>query len=307
MNLTRQAELLQRLERPQGKIRLILDTDTYNEIDDQYCLAYALLSPDRIELQAVYAELFCNKRAGSYEEGMEKSYTEILKVLSLLHRDDLSPIVQKGSRRPLPDAHTPVESNAARDLIRRAKESTEPLYVAGIGALTNIASALLLAPEIKDKFTLVWLGNNARFWPDNDEFNYNQDPAAVQAVFDSGVPIVNIPAMGVTSHMTTSEPELRHWLKGKNNICDYLYTITCEEAELYGLGKTWAKEIWDIVTVAWLIGDEDWTRDQLIPTPIIGAHQALAYSDTRPLMRQVYQIRRNAIFEDLFTKLRNFS
>lgn len=296
-------QMLRRLERPQGKISLILDTDTYNEIDDQYCLAYALLSPERIELQAVYAELFCNRKVSSYEEGMEKSYQEILNVLKLLHREDFSENAFRGSRTPLPDSSTPVDSDAARDLIRRARAAEGPLWVAAIGALTNIASALLMAPDIRDKFTLVWLGNNAKGWPHNDEFNYNQDPTAVQVVFDSGVPIVNVPAFGVTSHMTTSEPELRHWLQGKNELCDYLYRITCEECELYGMGKYWAKEIWDIVTVGWLLGDDTWTHDNFIHTPIVGPNRALAYSDSRPLMRQVYQIQRNKIFGDLFQKL----
>jgi hypothetical protein len=34
------------LEPNKGKIRMVLDTDTYNEIDDQFALAYALLSED---------------------------------------------------------------------------------------------------------------------------------------------------------------------------------------------------------------------------------------------------------------------
>ena len=32
--------LLNRLKRPEGKIDVVLDTDTYNEIDDQFALAY---------------------------------------------------------------------------------------------------------------------------------------------------------------------------------------------------------------------------------------------------------------------------
>lgn len=49
---TKRIELL---NPPKGKIKMVLDTDTYNEVDDQFALAYALLSPDKIEVEAVYA------------------------------------------------------------------------------------------------------------------------------------------------------------------------------------------------------------------------------------------------------------
>ena len=40
----------QRLSKPEGKIDVVLDTDTYNEIDDQFALAYMLYRKDRINL-----------------------------------------------------------------------------------------------------------------------------------------------------------------------------------------------------------------------------------------------------------------
>lgn len=38
-----------------GRLRAVLDTDTLNEIDDQFALVQAMLSPERIDLQAIYA------------------------------------------------------------------------------------------------------------------------------------------------------------------------------------------------------------------------------------------------------------
>ena len=55
--------LIRRLEPPTGKVRMVLDTDTYNEVDDQFALAYALRSEDRIDLEAVYAAPFFNDRS----------------------------------------------------------------------------------------------------------------------------------------------------------------------------------------------------------------------------------------------------
>ena len=36
------AELLKRLEHPSGRVDVVLDTDTFNEIDDQFALAYLI-------------------------------------------------------------------------------------------------------------------------------------------------------------------------------------------------------------------------------------------------------------------------
>jgi hypothetical protein len=75
---------LERLQPPEGKIQMILDTDTYNEIDDQFAIVYALLSPKRLDVKAIYAAPFYNSRSTSPADGMEKSYEEILRVLAKL-------------------------------------------------------------------------------------------------------------------------------------------------------------------------------------------------------------------------------
>ncbi|MDZ7339933.1 MAG: nucleoside hydrolase, partial [candidate division KSB1 bacterium] len=54
---------LERLQPPQGKIRLVIDSDTYNEIDDQFAITYPLLSPERLEVEAIYAAPFFNERS----------------------------------------------------------------------------------------------------------------------------------------------------------------------------------------------------------------------------------------------------
>ena len=43
-------------------VRMVFDTDTYNEIDDQFALVYALISPE-LDVKAVYAAPFKNNRS----------------------------------------------------------------------------------------------------------------------------------------------------------------------------------------------------------------------------------------------------
>ena len=78
-------ELIKKLNPPKGKIRMVLDTDTYNEIDDQFALAYALKSSEKLQLEAVYAAPFHNNRSENAGDGMEKSYNEILNIYKLLN------------------------------------------------------------------------------------------------------------------------------------------------------------------------------------------------------------------------------
>ena len=168
-----QYQLLHNLEVPHGKIDVVLDTDAYNEIDDQFAISYMLRSPEKLNVRAVFAAPFFNAKSTSPEDGMERSYDEILKILHLAGADALASNVYRGSRGYLPNEKEPVDSPAARALVSLSAEySTEhPLYVVAIGAITNIASALLMDPTLKEKIVLVWLGGNSIDSPDNAEFN----------------------------------------------------------------------------------------------------------------------------------------
>ena len=63
-------EMLRKLTLPKGRLDMVLDSDTYNEVDDQFALAYSLLSPERLNVQAVYAAPFYNDRSTGPEDGM---------------------------------------------------------------------------------------------------------------------------------------------------------------------------------------------------------------------------------------------
>ena len=67
------SQLVQRLEHPGRKIRLVLDTDAFNEIDDQFAIAYALKSADNMTVEALYAAPFFNELSSGPADGMEKA------------------------------------------------------------------------------------------------------------------------------------------------------------------------------------------------------------------------------------------
>ncbi|MCL2420828.1 MAG: nucleoside hydrolase [Defluviitaleaceae bacterium] len=299
--------LEQQLRRPTGPIDVVLDTDAYNEIDDQYAIAYLLASHPFLRTEAIYAAPFFNHRSTSPEDGMERSYHEILNITALCGRKDIHKAVYRGSTRYLPDEETPVESEAARDLVVRAMAHSRenPLYVLAIGAITNVASALLMEPAIVDRIVIVFLGGHAHHLPPLPEFNMMQDIAAGRVVFGSGAPLIQLPCWGVVSHLTTTEPELRQHIKGKSALGDYLYDVTCKAAIEDGGNNCWSRVIWDISVVAWLLSD-DFAQDATIPAPIPSYDNGYVQDSRRHIMKAVYSLNRDAIFKDLFEKIAAF-
>jgi purine nucleosidase len=299
----RESVRLERLQPPVGKAKIVLDTDTYNEIDDQYAVVYALLSPERLEVEALYAAPFFNPKSKSPADGMEKSHEEILQ---LLNRLDVDPgdFVFRGSTGYLVDYEHPYRSAAALDLVERAMNAqAEPLYVVGIAALTNIASAILIEPRIIERIVVVWLGGHAFHWSDTREFNLGQDILAARLLFDCGVPVVQIPCNGVTTHLRTTVPEIERYVAGRGAIGDYLAETFKSYSEDH---FAWSKEIWDVAAIAYLINDA-WVPTDIVHSPIVTDQITWSFDNARHFIRYARYLHRDPIFRDLFTKLEGWA
>ena len=113
-----------------------------------------------------------------------------------------------------------------------------------------------------------------------------------------------IPAWGVTDHLLTTKPELECWLKGKNDICTYLLENTINEAESYASGKPWSRVIWDIAVVAWFVNEgNNMMQDRLVHSPVPQYDMYASKDERRHLIKYVWHINRDKIFEDLFNTL----
>lgn len=339
-------ERIARLAPPKGKVHMVLDTDTYNEVDDQFALSYALMSPERLDVEAVYAAPFSStffdellsKRSeqvvvpmtSNLQEGLEQSYQEIIKIFKMLKKDPSGKVFH-GSGNYMSKKDTPIDSEAARDLVKRAMECEDVLYVVAIGEITNIASAILMEPEIIKKIVVVWLSGQPMQWPHTLEFNIGQDILASQVIFDSGVPLVFVPCMTVASHLTTTAAELTEKLKGKSEIGTYLSDIVIsqlspetadnmlslfrltylqgvddydkymeEDVPFHGMAPS--RIIWDISTVGYMINPH-WCPSSLVPTPWLTDDIKWKQDSTRHLMRICHFVYRDGIFGDMFEKL----
>ena len=296
------AFIADRLTHPRsGRLDVILDTDTANELDDQFALAWAVLSKDSINLQAVHVAPYFNDRSDSPADGQQKSFAEAKAVLEALGETQI-PVVA-GSEEYLPDKETPVDSPAARDLVRRAMERSPedpPLYVATIGCVTNAASAILLEPAIIDRIVIVMLGGQDFEWPTAREFNLQQDIPAVQVLFESGVPIVQISAVRQALSLGLTYPEVKEYVKGCGEIGDLLADRYEEQSNLT---PGYRRPIWDLSAIAWII-NPDWAKSTLRPRPNLTDDAYWSDNFFGKPMRQVVLLDVSGIFMDLFAKLK---
>ncbi|MCE0826786.1 nucleoside hydrolase [Buttiauxella sp. A2-C2_NF] len=292
----------------QEKVSIVIDSDTFNEIDDQIAIAWAMLHPERIDLQAVYAAPFTNDMFGegsshtyvnSAEQGMSLSYDEIYRVFDKLPTSLSRPPVFKGSTTYLKDSNVPEKNQAVLDLINRARNSTKTLHILAIAAPTNIANALLLAPDIINNIHVIWLGGNSYDWQDNNEFNLMQDVMASRILFDSGVALTHIPCFGVSNCMATSVPEMQFYFDNTSKLGNYFSQIA-PRCPWIGFGSR--KVIWDITTVG-LILDPSWYTIELKTSPIINDDLKWSFDNRRHFISVVKYIERDNLFQDMFRKI----
>lgn len=341
----------ERLAPPSGPVRLLIDTDAANEIDDQYALAWALLSPEHMTVEAVTAEPFSfahhrkellaaeraletgdahaeqlvggfqgwikrlhaqGRRAADLEfvgpaEGMELSYAEILRIYEKLGMDP-GGNVHRGADRYMEAPDQPVRSEAVEAIIDLAKSGNGPLYIGAMGCVTNIASALWLAPEIVRDIVVIWTSAYPSNAPhcNRPSLNLVQDLAASRLIFDSGVPHIYLPGYHVGAQLKISLPEMEAFVRGRGAIGDYLHHLYTNNPlhKMFALTdterRTWV--IWDIIVIAWLI-NPDWVPTHLTTSPVLDDDLFWSKHDARHLMREAHDVQRDEIYLDFYDKL----
>jgi len=351
------------LDPPKPPVRIVIDSDVDNEVDDYFALTWILQSPESFKIEGVYAAPYSFRSrtlqlnetyailqrggpkneqeqklvnryggqvsavlalglippdllrdehvAGSPERGMLGSFArtrEIFTVLGLSYDS----LLFAGSDRYLGSPAVPVESPAARHLIERARASSpeDPLYVIALACLTNVVSAILLAPDIIRNIVVIWTAGYPTNVVDiaNISFNTEQDIPASQLLFACGVPVIYLPGFYIGQQLTLSLPDVETWVRGRGAIGDLLYQrfVANPLFDYYGIpsagGVAFTWVIWDVICVAWLI-NSGWVPTALHPSPVLTDDLFWKHEPGRPVIREAIGISRTGIFKDLFTKL----
>ncbi|MDO4573020.1 MAG: nucleoside hydrolase [Clostridia bacterium] len=206
---------------PSKQVRVIIDTDTGCEADDHFAIAQALMTP-KFDVRAICPEHY-GLRFGAHSQ--EDSFQEAEKVVSLmglqgevpvLHGCD--PIAEDGSYAP---------SEASNFIIEEAlRDDPRPLYVIILGAVTNVAVALLQRPEIAERMLIIGGRMPDGLW----YFNSCNDYRAYNVLLDSPVEwwTVDMPeGMGFQASFT----QLHRELMPLGALGEYLYARCLWAAE----------------------------------------------------------------------------
>jgi inosine-uridine nucleoside N-ribohydrolase len=369
------------LQAPVAKVkplRVVIDTDFGNEIDDYFALSWLLLQSkqritqlNRVNVEAItvapfsfktrldtlvgaytiYLKPSCertpaeqntlDKNLGQIEAvlalgktpyelrkdphlnggddlGVEDSYQSVLKLLKDFNSMGLSPktSVFKGSTHFMHNAYTPVDSEGARQIVKLASTASleDPLYVIAIGCPTNVASALLMQPDIVRKIVVIWdagyptnIHNRA-----NNSLNLDEDLFASQLLFSSGVPLVYIPGFYIAQQLNLSEPDVEAWFKGSGIVGQSLYERYIQNPlfTFYGIdpnnlyGRSWV--IWDIANVAWLLNPNS-VPSSMVEAPILSDAKTWLKNPDGHRMREADEISVNSIFPVFAKQLRCLS
>lgn len=199
------------------KIRVIINTDAKNEVDDQFAIAHGLMTPS-FDLKGIIPAHFGQKKSPT---SLKDSHDEVVRVLELMGLED-DFIIADGAAKALEDEKTPQVSEGAKLIIQEAmKEDERPLYIAFLGPLTDMASALLMAPEISETNTkVIWIGGGA--WPDGGwEYNLSNDVLAANILFKSTMELWQI-SRPVYRQMPVSFSELYERVQPYGPLGKYL-------------------------------------------------------------------------------------
>lgn len=301
------------IEKKQDKIRLIIDSDANNELDDQHALAYAFFSRDVFDIEGVTIN---NTRNGGTLKG---HYDEAVRVAKLCGADkDVK--IYKGASGNYADIQNHVSEadfdgkEAVDFIIRSAKSAdTRQLVLLPIGKLTNIALALKKAPEIAGKIRIVWLGSN---YPEAGEYNLDDDTTSVNPVIQSQAPfemaVVRNGKPSGTAAVAVTPSEINTRLKGKGlkvaepvtgrhgnnftNFGDYSADLFAN-ADLHG--NTPSRALYDMAAVA-LVKNPDWAVKTMINAPVLSGNKWIDNAKSQRKIGIWENFRKEAILADFY-------
>lgn len=298
------------------KIRVVFDTDTNNELDDQHALAYLVFNQNVFSIEAITIN------TTSSGGNLEMQYAEAIRVLQLCNADTL-PVV-KGADQSFQQIRTTLDSvtfdghAAVARIIQEAHEpATDKLVVLAVGKLTNVALAVAKDSSIVNRIRLVWLGSN---YPEPGEHNQNNDTVAMNYLLNknidfemvtvrygktSGTSVVTITKEEVGKVMPGLGPRIQKPVTGRHGgefYCFGDYSVNLFEHIEYH-GDPPARSLFDMAAVA-IVKNPDWAQAHIQAAPLF-VTGAWVERPNNPRQIKIWEnFNRDAIVQDFIASLK---
>jgi inosine-uridine nucleoside N-ribohydrolase len=253
-------------------IRVVLDCDTANEVDDQFAIAHAL-GEGTLEVRGVISV----HNTTAHGPGSRDMYQEEAERVVALCESDV-PCVP-GAERPMESREDLVPSAGLEFLVEEARQGA--LTILATGPATDVASLFLAAPESRENVRVVWLGGfgdetNYRVWENRmGELNGRADIAAWRTLLEEPVDLLHVPTWPAPAKILVDPASFGEELRALGRpVASYLAEILELLAAEYGDPPEDKKELWDLACVAAVADPESVTVEPLaVPTlDAAGAH-----------------------------------
>ena len=238
------------MKKIEEKIKLVLDSDVANEIDDQFAIAYAFARSDVFDIQAVTIAPFRVewKQNVLVRDGLFDSKNEAERLLRLfgVKWTASKPFVHLGCDGFISEGYNS-KNSAVEKIIELAKKNKD-LYVCCFGGLTNVAMAVKLAPKLASRLHVVWLGTDNIVLDKFGDTNFCMDKEAFNVVLESDVDLTIFPTY-LARAFVTSVYEFERNITN-NSVTRYLMETMSQfkfNAENMGL-----KTIYDLGPISYL-------------------------------------------------------
>lgn len=267
---------------------IIVDADTGNEVDDLYALVRILLEPT-VKVSALNAAHWQTSH-WSLDKSMENSHRLNQQLLGEM---GLKVKTLRGGPARMYDWGDRAQHSAAAYNIIKEAENNEEVSILVLGALTNVASAVFIKPEIAPKLKIYWLGTTVDFEKDivkRNDFNPLMDPFALDYLLDSEADMHIIP-VSVASAMVIGFDEMQskiggHWL-GKHLQKRWVDHID---------GSRRSRTLWDLALVTIFIHPE-MAETEVVQTSRDSGNRAVTFYKS---------IDADAIYQDFYETLLAF-
>lgn len=165
-------QLTPKIPPKEERIRVIIVSDATNEIDDVWAIALAILYPERFDIEGFVGSNYDHTSTGVGPKSIAMSVNEIHTILAKAGMKGKYPVY--AGAHPMQYEFAPSGAEGVDFIVERALAGTpdNPLWVIGLGAPTDLASAYLQEPAIKDRVVMFWHARTENTWPYRAH-NYN--------------------------------------------------------------------------------------------------------------------------------------
>lgn len=281
---------------PEGQIRVIIDADAANEIDDQYAIVQALGFPERLKVEGIVAAHY-----GDFggPHGVDASFEEIERVLSLAGLSGKVPVLRGAP--PFAFIAEPPDAEGVQFIIEQGMKATpeDPLWLVMLGPATNGVAALMREPRIADRTVIFWHGRTQ--WPVRC-WNYNvfNDIKAARWLIES--PRARLVLFDTGTYLTISLDETERRFSRRGKIGAYLHDIRAKNPAYLRPSKS----MWDLGDTTALL-DPGAVEFERVIAPAVRFDLSYDFRSKHGEIVRIHYVNRERAFDLLETALQRLA